>query len=276
MTSYLISLIEAYKERIRNPLISSFLLSWMIFNWKIVSVYFFSDIPMVEKIQLIELKYSNLLNILVFPLLSAIFYILILPFIMWGIDQISIISWKGRKAVAHAQQMKNYEWKKKLAQEEAELQVVKSNNLDLQILNQEIANVRNQLEFQLELNREKEVLIRDLNEKLKAKPFVLSTSDGDSEYDNDDEISPEQKEFINNLRLEFEKFRNSNLYHTFSQVASKLYENKELEHELLGNNINALIAAQLIKKVRPSESAVSGYALTSLGKSFFLRSRVKS
>lgn len=87
-------------ERARSPFIYSFLIAWLIFNWKIPISLFFEDVKELEThgyhshLQFIQAK-LNWNNGLVQPVLSALVYTFIFPFIKNGISIFSgwIQSW---------------------------------------------------------------------------------------------------------------------------------------------------------------------------------------
>lgn len=88
MISFIKDILDASKDffiqRIKSPLISSFGFSWLIFNWKIVLIFFLSEKNIDEKITLIE-SYLNIYNSFAYPFLSAIFYTFIYPWINYRI-----------------------------------------------------------------------------------------------------------------------------------------------------------------------------------------------
>lgn len=88
MKEFLNSLLEVSKERIKNPLIGSFIFAWFVFNWKPLLYLLFSDDTMPDKIITIENKYINIYDNLVLPIGFAIFYIVILPYVMWGLEEL--------------------------------------------------------------------------------------------------------------------------------------------------------------------------------------------
>lgn len=74
------SLIDSYRERIKSPLIGSFALSFIIYNWRPISILFWSNWPIHKRIAWIDKIYCKWES-LVWPLVIALFYILILPYI---------------------------------------------------------------------------------------------------------------------------------------------------------------------------------------------------
>lgn len=77
---FLESIVDSYKDRIKSPLIGSFMISFMIFNWRAFAILIFSDWPIHTRIKWVEEHYSENKNF-VWPILISIFYVLILPYI---------------------------------------------------------------------------------------------------------------------------------------------------------------------------------------------------
>ena len=79
------NLFDTSSERIKSPLIGSYITAFIIFNWRPILVLFLSDATIECKINQINQSYSNE-EIFLYPLLISIFYVLILPWINIGID----------------------------------------------------------------------------------------------------------------------------------------------------------------------------------------------
>mgnify|MGYP001796367972 CR=1 FL=1 len=54
------SFFEASRERLKNPAIGTFALAWITINWRFVSILFFSDSSLENRIKLIEESYLKL------------------------------------------------------------------------------------------------------------------------------------------------------------------------------------------------------------------------
>ncbi len=84
-------------DRIVSPLSGSFIVSWCIFNWRLIYVTVFQTNESLgkNKVEYIE-THLNLLDALVWPTLSAIFFITIYPRLSEYAYQVSLF-YKGRK-----------------------------------------------------------------------------------------------------------------------------------------------------------------------------------
>ncbi len=142
---------DSYKERLKNPLLSSFLFSWLIVNWKVVLVIVFSEISVLDRIRVVDSEYSEMKYLLWLPICASMFYVILLPYLMWGLDKVTFLSWKGRKEFHHSQQIQVYEWKTQIAEKESELQLVKAGNRDKELLNLELMKLQKQVEHYAEL-----------------------------------------------------------------------------------------------------------------------------
>jgi hypothetical protein len=79
------SIVDSYTDRIKSPFIGSFMLSFLIFNWRVFAILLFSEWPIHCRIEWIENKYCIPENFW-YPLIIALFYILILPYINLGFE----------------------------------------------------------------------------------------------------------------------------------------------------------------------------------------------
>lgn len=86
MKEFIKALFVNATERIKNPLIGTFLISWIVFNWKGILILLFSVNDIETKLTILADKYDNLGNLILYPLLAALGYIFLLPYINLGID----------------------------------------------------------------------------------------------------------------------------------------------------------------------------------------------
>ncbi|MGC4023396.1 MAG: hypothetical protein QM734_16325 [Cyclobacteriaceae bacterium] len=71
------------KDRVTSPLFSTFIVSWMLCNWKIFYLTLFIDSNKIypsNKIEFISTNYLDWLNGLVYPLVSTAFLLFVIPF----------------------------------------------------------------------------------------------------------------------------------------------------------------------------------------------------
>ena len=86
--AFLEALATPIRARAKSPLYGSFILSWIIWNWRIfIALFFLDDIDRENKhvIEFIEKKYLGWESILGIPLLITLVFILILPVIDYGL-----------------------------------------------------------------------------------------------------------------------------------------------------------------------------------------------
>lgn len=77
--------LDTAKERLKNPFSGAFLYSFLIFNWRPILFLIFSDASIEHKIVDINYEYCTWSAIII-PLCMALFYTLLLPVIMLGIE----------------------------------------------------------------------------------------------------------------------------------------------------------------------------------------------
>lgn len=188
MKELLSSFFKTSEERIKNPLIGTFILAFIAYNWKAILILIFSNKSIEEKITLITTSYSSIGNILIYPILISIFYILILPYIMWFFDFITFKAIKGRNVNLYKNKLFDIEGKKNIASEEIELEnlkadykeksdlnkkvknlehVIETKNLKLEELSDILSDTNKTVESLLVENKKKDSTIRDLNEDIK-------------------------------------------------------------------------------------------------------------
>ncbi|MFL1452881.1 hypothetical protein ACJO5Y_00370 [Marinobacter sp. GN3S48] len=79
-------------DRIRNPLLGPFTAAWIVSNWKLLTVLIGSNVTVEQRISFIEQNYLHLNNLLIAPLLFAVFYALILPWINFVVQKLQEVA----------------------------------------------------------------------------------------------------------------------------------------------------------------------------------------
>ena len=118
MKEFLQTIFKTSEERIKNPIIGSFFTSWLIFNWKPILFFIFTNKTVEEKIIYIENNYSSSWNLLCHPLISTFICLIILPYINLTIEFLLNYSQTKRTDLSIAKQKLNIESQKQLAIEE--------------------------------------------------------------------------------------------------------------------------------------------------------------
>lgn len=161
MKEFLQTIFKTSEERIKNPIIGSFFTSWLIFNWKPILFFIFTQKSIEDKINFIEANYSNIWNLLLFPLISTLIYLIILPYINLGIEILLNYSQSKRTDLSIEKQKLTIESKKQLAIEEIKLEEAKTefrernnHNKLVEELQEKIVNLEAEKNFELEKSKE--------------------------------------------------------------------------------------------------------------------------
>ncbi len=157
MKEFINNLFKASNERMKNPLIFSFILSWIVFNWKPIFTLFLSDSIIENKINYIALNFSDLSFNLWYPLLFAFGYVIILPYLSIGIELILNKAKITRKRNFIDDQVSDFIGKQAIAKEEKKYENIRAGNAQISELNDKIEN----------LNKTKELQNVELTEKHK-------------------------------------------------------------------------------------------------------------
>lgn len=75
------SIKEAISERVKNPLLGSFAISWLIVNWQFVAVLVKREGPIEETIKVLKTSYSDTFHILWLPLIISSALVLFYPWL---------------------------------------------------------------------------------------------------------------------------------------------------------------------------------------------------
>ncbi len=81
------NLLDGFNDRMRNPLTFAFLVSWCVYNWQAISLWFADDLASAERIQEINTVLSKEGSI-GYPVLYAGAYVLVMPLLLVGVNAV--------------------------------------------------------------------------------------------------------------------------------------------------------------------------------------------
>lgn len=148
MKDIFLSVFKTSEERLKNPFIGTFILSFIALNWKSFSILLFSDKKIEDRINYITSNYSCVENLLIYPLLISILYIVLLPYLMWLFESITFKSYKERNQNLYKNKLIDLNGKKSIAQSEIELENLKADYKEKSDLNNQINFLKNQIKDQ--------------------------------------------------------------------------------------------------------------------------------
>lgn len=114
------SIFDSSSERIKNPFIGSYITAFALYNWRAIFLLLFSKASIEDKIVVINHEYCCKEAIL-WPLLIAIFYILVLPYINLFFDSLLTYSNSKKNKRIKASIISKLEQKKAEAKYEREI-----------------------------------------------------------------------------------------------------------------------------------------------------------
>ena len=162
MKDIFISVFKSSEERLKNPFIGTFILSFIAFNWKPIVILLFSDKKIEEKIQIITRDYNDIENLLLYPLAVALIYIVFLPYLMWLFENLTFKSYKERNQNLYKNKLIDINGKKSIALSEIELENLKADYKEKADLNIQINFLKNQISDQDMIIRSSEERIENI------------------------------------------------------------------------------------------------------------------
>lgn len=235
--------------RVLNPILSSFVFSWLIINYK-VTLVIFSSLTYNETISIIENEITNTRNIVIYPLLYSAFYTIGLPlFDLIYVSFITFIANKKELIMIYAKEKRPFS----VDQASARFHEYKSEIQKLKKEQEELLETYNQNTTQLEkklADMERVIAHASLCMYLSDKKInVFSAQDKSSlEYmfntmNFDEELNSEL----------LHEYRYKEVFNLFIQVIYKHYEANKLKpisrtklYDQLSNNDDARLIAELV------------------------------
>lgn len=255
MKELLNTFLSSTNERIKNPFLSAFLISFIVFNWKPIFVVLFASQTIQAKISEVEKSYSTNFTNLWLPLLFALFYVIILPYIMLGFDKVSRKAVEERKINVLKQQLFDFKSKKEIAEKESELEDVKASFRDTAELNKKIDILTNQID-------ERDNIIILLQSELdraliKHDASLVNINDQkDNSLTDDEEIK---------LKEEYTLFEKSDLFEHFKSLGAEVRLKGSVPRKMNDIIIEKFIYSGIIEEIRNEENLSVIYKFTKKG-----------
>ena len=253
------SILDSAKERLKNPLLGSFVFSWGIFNWKPIFYILFSKNLIENKIDFVSECYSSMNNNFWFPLLFSTFYILIFPYVLWAFDKLSTKAIIGRKTNLLQLNIADIINKQKIAVEESELENIKASYRDKADLNRKIEILTNHLNEKDEIINLQSVEINQAkNEQNKLKEFIKDSTDSTlNDFRNDD------------LAEEYLNFRHSDIFEFFREVGSEISRRNAIPSKTDDMVVEKFKHSGIITEARDEENQRTLFRFTTKGDYFW-------
>lgn len=192
MQSFLSSVFSEMSSRMKNPLLGTFVLSWLAYNHDHVAKLLFSD--NTQRIALIESTSFNLESDLFTPLGLALVYLFVVPLAQWGIDIVKYgLVDKRRTATHHKHLHEKYIGQAKIAQQQSkasleywqELHRNRAEDAGRQIiqLKETVSHLKKlqlELENQISMNNRNYSTLEGSNKKISDEHHSLINSHNDA------------------------------------------------------------------------------------------------
>ncbi len=77
---------EHFRDRLRNPFVAAFAISWLFINWESLAYFLLSDVSVEHRLFHVKHDYRNFLNSVAYPFLFATIYVIGIPYLTWGLE----------------------------------------------------------------------------------------------------------------------------------------------------------------------------------------------
>lgn len=134
-------LIDTSKERLKTPISGAFIWSFLIYNWRPITVLLFSKISIEDRIQKIDREYCNVW-VIVAPICIALIYTIGVPMLMVQIDKVLSKTKKARITKIYDDKVDDMDGKIRAAKKEFILKNVESGNREVEELTKQIEGLK--------------------------------------------------------------------------------------------------------------------------------------
>jgi len=176
MQEVLKEIYESYKNRVTNPLVGNFILAWIIFNWKAISIFFLSDDPITDRIRQIYVSHSSSWSTWIGPLLIGLAYVWFLPLIMMGVENLaSKFDFENkRKDRKKDERLNDLRRENDIVEQEIKLKISRDQNISIDHLNTELTTAKEAISGLEEWKTKVQLLYKafvDINIRFDTKNF---------------------------------------------------------------------------------------------------------
>ncbi len=174
MVEFFKNIYDTSRERLRNPILGAFLFAVITINWKGFASLFFSDLPVEDRVTRIENLYGFTWDKFWWVIGVTLLYIVVLPYLMWGLEKVTYLATKGRKKGRTKNTVDDLDGRILIARKENELEILKAKLKDVSELNEEIKKLvkeKNRLINENEDNKEQyKGLVYEMHRFLEQNP----------------------------------------------------------------------------------------------------------
>jgi hypothetical protein len=220
-------------ERVTSPLYGTLIISWLIWNWKIIYLTLFVDSEEIEgtKIDFILNNYSEINHLLTYPLISTLLLITIFPFISNG---------------AYWVNLKFKKWK-----------IDQKNSIE----EKQLLTLEQSISIRKEL-KEKE---NDFQEMISKKDLEITLLKKELETQNDSENTQEKSPKENEIdSLDYSNFKqNDYVFKHFYKIAQQIRKSYKIPANIPEDVLEYYLLNDIIEK------SSGAYYLKSKGNKFY-------
>ncbi|KAF2508367.1 hypothetical protein EYY60_14650 [Flavobacterium zhairuonense] len=175
--------IDSSKERVKTPISGAYLLSFILWNWRPITLLLFENTTITQKIIVINSEYCDVMA-LIGPFLLGIFFTVGIPYIMTVID--FLLAPAKKKRLRTIYQAKNNELSEQieLVVKELELQDKRTRSKTTDDFEKEISALQNRLDT---INNSNKSIVDDYENKIQDLTKILQKTI--SERENEKEIN---------------------------------------------------------------------------------------
>ncbi|EOD9428687.1 hypothetical protein ACJ5M7_005076 [Vibrio harveyi] len=243
-----------FEQRLSNPLLGAFSVSWVFFNWKAITVLLASNKEIEAKIEFLEQNYSDVNYLLWFPLASSLILTILLPWASYFVQSIQEFVNKKRSLKQIQYDTDLLKAKEELVTIQSKLEHVKaSHELELEFSRRgkEIILERDSKLAQHEFEKEHKIMENDFQQNAQRHQFEMEMERRSRELEIEErqqkhqfemerdkrerELDLEERRQRNQFDMELEKYRMENEFEDRKQerqLQSELEKrNRELEVE---------------------------------------------
>lgn len=229
------SIKKNFEQRLTNPLLGAFSVSWVLFNWKALLFLMQSNKEIEAKIGYVESNFNDISFLLYYPLISAVFITVVLPWVSYFVQSAQEFVNKKRSLKQFQYDTELLKAKKDYITIQSEIDHIKATHeleLEFSRKEKEIALEKEVKHSQHELEKDHKLMENDFKERAQRHQFEMEREKRDRELEVEErrerhklEMEREQRE----RELELEERRQR---HQFDMEMEKNRFEKEFEDRM--------------------------------------------
>ncbi|MGF1836784.1 hypothetical protein [Photobacterium sanguinicancri] len=184
--SWVASVKKSFEQRLTNPVLGAFSISWVLINWKVIMFLLSSNKDIELKITYVEENYFDVNHIVIYPILSTVFITIIIPWISYIVQSLQEYVNKKRTIKQYLYDTEVLKARENLVRaqsKEDQIRLSHELNIEFERKRHELQLEQERVQLQHEQAKENKNIEFDFQERTQRHQFEMEREQRDRDID---------------------------------------------------------------------------------------------